>query len=466
MTEEQRAEQQERERVLSEYGTWRLTADEDAPVVEEIRTLETLLRLKAEQQGSPDPGLWTEELATELLTVVVPRTVIQPREHVMDLVPTLIRFVTYLRETGRWHPGSMSATEAPRMLSGLEFAALEAADDPTRRSFSTNILGHGMALGVDLEDEDELAAYMHWYNSLPDDERLALGETGRLEHPVRPFDQEAALRAARAEDAPGGSWPWFLPELEMSTGALLAEQAAVEGDAAFCDNDFVQAAAALLEHIGEGARRITGTGALSRSDCHAVLAALGLPTSLRTMWERPELAGAWITLLDGGWLEITGRRVHRMPGPVPYVPRPADGRGPAPTAGAQEGHAEFGHAVLTAALLGKNARAPEDGGFRGMPDTAAALLIACSPAGLLMPGALPPPPEEPQIPLDPSTGEWDHGELRRLFAVRRDLDELARMGILDCEVRRFAGSAAVTGALAALLGDQDDPSTGSGRDPR
>lgn len=460
MTEEQRAEQQERERVLSEYGTWRLTADEDAPVVEEIRTLETLLRLKAEQQGSPDPGLWTEALATELLTTVVPRTVVQPREHVMDLVPTLIRFVTYLRETGRWHPASMSATEAPRMLGGLEFAALEAADDPTRRSFSTNILGHGMALGVDLEDEDELAAFMHWYNSLPDDERLALGETGRLEHPERPFDHESALRAARAEDAQGESWPWFLPVLDTAPGTQLAARAAVESDAPFPDNDFVQAAAALLELIGEHSCRVTGTDALNRNDCRAVLAALGLPTALRTMWERPELAGAWITLLDGGWLEISGKRVHRRPGPVPYVPRPAEGeeRG-------QEGHAEFGHAVLTAALLGKNARAPEDGGFRGMPDTAAALLIACSPAGLLMPGALPPPPGEPQIPIDPSTGEWDHGELRRLFAVRRDLDELAQMGILDCEVRRFAGSAAVTGALAVLLRENDDPPTGSGRGP-
>ena len=120
--------------MLSEYGTWRITAEEGAPVVDEVRTLETLLRLKAEQLHSPDPGVWTEALATDLLTEVVPRTVVQPREQVMDLVPTLTRFFAYLRETGRWHEDSMSVSAAPAMLGGLEFAALEAADDPTRRS--------------------------------------------------------------------------------------------------------------------------------------------------------------------------------------------------------------------------------------------------------------------------------------------------------------------------------------------
>src|SRR5699024_5325900 len=275
----------------------------------------------------------------ELLTSVVPRTVIQPREHVMDLVPTLIRFVTYLRETGRWHPASMSATEAPRMLGGLEFAALEAADDPTRRSFSTNVLGHGMALGVDLEDEDELAAYMHWYNSLPDDERLSLSETGRLEDPAIPYDREASLRAARAESRPARAWPWLLPEPEGPIDALPVEGAAADDEAPEAANGFVRRAAALLEHIGEEPRHVTGTGALGRAGCAAVLARLGLSTSLRTMWERPELAGPWVTLLDGGWLEITGSTVRRQEGPVPYVPLATGG----------EGLVEFGHAVLTAA---------------------------------------------------------------------------------------------------------------------
>src|SRR5699024_964304 len=115
---------------------------------EEIRTLETLLRLKAEQQDSPAPGLWTEELATELLTSVVPRTVIQPRAHVMDLVPTLIRFVTYLRETGRWHPASMSATEAPRMLGGSHASLLLHQRARARHGSGRGPRGRGRARGV------------------------------------------------------------------------------------------------------------------------------------------------------------------------------------------------------------------------------------------------------------------------------------------------------------------------------
>ncbi|MDN5899767.1 MAG: hypothetical protein L0H74_06815 [Brachybacterium sp.] len=448
MADEQGAQRWEREQVLSEYGTWRLTADEDAPVAEEIRTLETLLRLKAEQQDSPDPGLWTEELATELLTVVVPRTVIQPREHVMDLVPTLIRFVTYLRETGRWHPGAMSATEAPGVLGGLEFAALEAADDPSRRSFSTNILGHGMALGVDLEDGDELAAFMNWYNSLPDDERLALSETGRLEHPTTPYDREASLRAAQAEDRSSSSWPWFLPGPEDSEGTVLIEGAIAEDTAPYTGNHFVERAAALLEHIGEQPRKVTSTGALNRADSAAVLDLLDLPPSLRTMWERPELAGPWVTLLDGGWLEITSGTVQRLAGPVPYVPLAVGG----------EGFVEFGHAVLTASLFGKDTRDAEDGGFRGMPDTIAALLVACGPEGLLLPDLQSPRAEELPVPIDPATGEWDREELHRLVAVSRDLEDLVRIGILSRQGRLHTGSAAVMAALAALVKDRGEQS--------
>ena len=159
---------EERDRVLSEYGAWRLRTDEDAPALEEVRTLETLLRLKAERLGSPEVGLWTAALTRELLTEVVPRTVVQPREQLMDMVPVLRRLIDFLVETGRWAPGSMRGAEAPALLHDLEFAALEAADDPTRRSFSTNVLGHGLSLGVDLEDEEALADYLHWFHSLPD----------------------------------------------------------------------------------------------------------------------------------------------------------------------------------------------------------------------------------------------------------------------------------------------------------
>src|SRR5699024_5046519 len=123
------------------------------------------------------------------------------------------------------------------------------------------------------------------------------------------------------------------PAPEGSLEARLAEGAGAEDETSYAENDFVRRAAALLEHIGEAPRKITGTGALSRADCAAVLDRLGLKSSLRTMWGRPELAAPWVTLLDGGWLEITGNAVRRQAGPVPYAPLAAGG----------EGVAEFGH---------------------------------------------------------------------------------------------------------------------------
>lgn len=430
----------EREQVLSEYGTWRITADEGAPAVAEVQTLETLLRLKADQLDSPEPGLWTEQLATTLLTEVVPRTVIQPRERVMDLVPTLRHFFIYLRETGRWHEESMSASEAPTMLSGLEFAALEAADDPSRRSFSTNILGYGLSLGVDLEDDDELAAFMHWYDGLPDAERVALGDTGRLPAPSRPYDREAALLAVSAEGRSGDRRPWFLPAPEEPVDL---------DERSYLDSAFVAVAAAILEHIGMSPRKVTSTGALGRADATAVLEALGRGQTVRTMWHHPELVGPWYALLDGGWLEIEGGRVRRTRGPVRYLPHPDALDGSGSTAETEE-FIDFAHALLTAALLGKDARDGEDGGFLGMPDTLNALLSACTPEGLLL-------PDRSEAPLDPATGTWDLKEVERLFAVRHDLEGLADIGLLERDGSRFTGSAAVMVAAVALLRAQDGP---------
>ncbi|WP_226831938.1 hypothetical protein [Brachybacterium sp. FME24] len=436
--------QRDRELVLSEYGTWRLTADEDAPAATEVQTLETLLRLKAEQQGSPEPGRWTEEQTTALLTEVVPRTVIQAREQAMDMVPTLGRFFTYLRETGRWDSEAMSPQTAPMMLDALEFATLEAADDPSRRSFSTNILGHGLTLGIDLEDDEELAGYMHWYNSLPDDERVELSDTGRLSAPTVPFDRDAAVSAAQADGHASTSWPWFLPDPEDDEGIALADLDVSQDPHAYTDNAFVRHAVEILEFLGEDEHRITGTGALGRKDVAFLLVQIGTPGPVRSMWDHPEIAGPWMTLLDGGWLESDGGRVRRETGPVPFVP----------TASNPEGFVEFGHAVLTAALFGKDARDAEDGGFRGMPDTIAALLAACGPSGLSLGAALTDDTAGPQIPLDPATGEWDRDEVTRLFTVQHDLTDLADIGVLERDGERYRGSSAVMVALIALIKDQ------------
>lgn len=441
MVRDERQEIREREQVLSDYGTWRLAADPDAPVVDEVRTLETLLRLKAERLDSPEVGLWTEDLARELVTEVVPRTVVQLREQVMDMVPALRRFFHYLHESGRWDEDGMPAESAPSMLHDLEFAALEAADDPTRRSYSTNILGHGLALGVDLEDEDALADYMHWVNSLPDGERIALSDTGRLPAPSTPFDPASARaqREVEAAEDQDPAWPWFLPPLE-DDGAPLGELTGPQDVRPYAQCALVERAGIVLDFVGDG-RRATATGALGREDTAALCSLLDLEPGARSLWDRPELAGVWVTLLDGGWLELLGSTVRAATGPVPAVSREAD----------PEDFVEFGHAVITAALLGREARDPEDGGFRGMPDTAAALLVACGQGGLEFPPRRDGPGTSIAVPHDPLTGDPDGAAMGRMFRVLHDLEDLQHCGLLEEANGVYRGSSAVTLALVGLL---------------
>ncbi|WP_114854843.1 hypothetical protein [Brachybacterium sp. YJGR34] len=436
--------QREREEVLSEYGTWRLTGEQDAPASAEVQTLETLLRLKAERLDSPDVGLWSEELTEELLTRTVPRTVIQPREQVMDMVPTLGRFFRHLRETGRWREESMAPDDVPRILRELEFAALEAADDPTRRSFSTNILGYGLSLGVELEDDDELAAFMHWYNALPDEERVALSETGRLAEPSRPYDRDREMREVADADGSGRPWPWFLPAPEEGADPLREVDLDLD-EQSYRANGFVRSAATVLEFVGEErqGRRLTATGALRRHDVRELLGRMGTETEVHSMWDHPELTGPWVTLLDGGWIEQDGGVIRRAEGPVPYARAAQD----------PEGFVEFGHAVLTALLFGKDARDREDGGFRGMPDTLAAMLEVCRPGGLTLtrPVAEGDERDGPRIPLDERTGQPDHLELARWVHVAADLDDLVGSGAIRRQGDHYEGSPVMMVALVSLL---------------
>src|SRR5699024_2855665 len=106
---------------------------------------------------------------------------------------------------------------------------------------------------------------------------------------------------------------------------------------------------------------------------------------------------------------------------------------------------EFAHAVLTAMLLGRDARDREDGGFRGMPDTAAALLVCCREEGLRMP--------------DPTTADpavqQDSEQIGRWMRVMHDLEQLVAIGALDGDRGRVRGPEARLVAVVALLREGD-----------
>lgn len=424
--------EERRDALLEDYLEWRRR---ELPMFAEVeaRLLDTLLRLKDEQLDSPDPAEWTEDLTTELLTRTVPRHVVQTREDSMNLVPVLQQFFAFLQEAGDWREDAPTPGAASLLLDSLEFATLEAADDPTRRSLSTNILGYGLERGADLQDPEELAAFLRWYETRSDADRVALGELGSLAALSAPYDPEAALEVLRAEPTPraeGEMWPWFLPEIgEGRSGEdpLLEEDPDPE---LYRRNGLLRAAEAILDVVGEGCR-VTDSGALGRAETARVGELLGLPAGARSMWHRPEITGAWVALLDGGWLALSARRVTALAGPVPFRP----------FADEPSAFAEWGHAVLTAALLGRHARAGGEGGFRGLPETLAALVSACVDGGV-------------DLPVAQVIHEADRESLGDLVLVRRDLDDLVRCGLLEGDGSHVEGSAAVLTAVLTLLAER------------
>lgn len=450
-------ERLERDRavVLEEFSTWRSGGSPRSQVETDVGLLDMLLGLKSDQLDSPDPGEWTEELLVALLTDVAPRKVIQLRDQAMQYVPVLSAFFSYLQQTGRWSPGSMAPEAAAFVLSGLEFSVLEAAEDPTRRSFSTNIIGYGLEHGLDVEDEGAMTGFMAWYNELPHEERIQLSDTGRLEEPSVPYDptskgeprppssSEADARAT----GDGESWPWFLPEGPEALSALTSADDASPPTSIDDERvDFVHRVVGILDVVGDGAP-ITTTGALNRDTTEQVLERLGLRQTFRSMWDVQEIVGAWNVLIDAGWLQVRGRRVVPGQGPVPVVAASED---PA-------GFVEFGHAAMTSLLLGLSARAPEDGGFVGMPDTAVALLLACRASGLMLRDPFE-GDEVLEIPVDPRTGDEDIDELMRYVTVRSDLARLGTFGVLEFDGDHVQGSRALLLAFTMMtrIVDEDE----------
>lgn len=439
--------------LLAQFVVWRQRSVPEGAAEEEATLLEPLLRLKAEHLDSPDPGYWTEELIEVLLTEVVPRKVIQPREMTMAQGPALGQFFAFLKETGRWHCDGLEPAGARQVLAGLEFPSLEAADDPTRRSHSGNIFVYAQSLGVALEDPEQLDEFMTWYNTdLTHAERHELTDTGRLTNPARPFTPGTGRRdrpgsaggSAFFRDAPAPArgtdqetevaedelpdWPWFLPEGELRPerleGAVDVEQDPAGAAAVYGQIPLVQGAVKLLEFVGEG-RQVTSTGALRLADVRTVLEAWQIDLGgrkLTSMWQVGEIAGSWNALLSGTWLEVTSTRVRPGEGLVPVAAEQED-----PVA-----FVRFARATITILVLDSLLQGPDEGGLSGGPDTFTALMHTLTPGGLLLPEALRDALDRDLLPRH-TDGTTDLEEMERYWWTREDLATLSSYGLLRQE---------------------------------
>src|SRR5699024_10135567 len=90
---------------------------------------------------------------------------------------------------------------------------------------------------------------------------------------------------------------------------------------------------------------------------------------LTTMWQVGEIAGPWNALLSGGWLTVTGTRVHPADGVTPAASPTQD-----PAA-----FVRFARALTLLLVLDALRQDPERGGLFGDPDTFAALLHTLAP---------------------------------------------------------------------------------------
>ncbi|MGO1225803.1 MAG: hypothetical protein ACTMII_13120 [Brachybacterium sp.] len=437
------------EALLAQFVLSRRDAVSVATADSEASHVEQLLRLKAEQLESPDPTYWTGELIEVLLTEVAPRKVVQPREMVMAQGPALGQFLGFLQESGRRHPDGLTADDAQELLAELEFTTLEAADDPSRRTFSGNILTYAQTLGVELDDAETLEDFMTWYNTeLTVVERHELSDTGQLRNPSRPYIPGArspALGAgsgsaffshapapepvstdpAASAGAEALGWPWFLPQDGLSRSALESsvdvDEDPVGAAAVYAEIPLVRGAVRLLEHVGEG-RRITSTGALRMADVRALVEAWQLDLGeqkLTTMWQVGPIVGPWNALVSGGWLELSSTRVTPGQGLTPAVPQTED-----PAA-----FVRFSRALLMLLILDTLQQGPEGGGLFGGPDTFAALMHTIAPGGLALPATIRVALDRDLVPADLG-GDPDMDEIQRYWQTGRDLAALATYGLL------------------------------------
>ncbi|GAA1488171.1 hypothetical protein [Brachybacterium sacelli] len=478
-----RRAERDRRALLAQFVLWRRPSAGEARADAEAAQVETLLRLKGDQLESPDPTYWTEELLDSLLTQVVPRKMVQPREEAMLLVPALTGFLEFLASRRRWHRASIDPARARTVLEQLEFSVLEAAEDPDRRSFSGNILNYAASLGVQLEDQQELADFMEWYNTaLTDGERHELTDTGRLANPGRPFTSGTSGPSPRPTGGsaffpppPGGDgagadpvddewddaaeglgapdWPWFLPDPDEERAdwpeedgeAAEEDGEAAEDPAAFAALHarvpLVPRAVRLLELVGEG-RAITATGALRRADVHTLVQKWGLESGseqISSMWDVPELVGPWTALIAGGWIELTSTRARPGEAATPYVAAEED----------PEGFVQFARALLGILLLTMSQQEAEHGGLEGGADTFASLFYVTSADGLVLPDVLHDGTDMPRVPRGPDGGP-DLDEALRLMYTTSDLVRLTAYGILHRDAERAAPDTHFSANLAVM----------------
>lgn len=320
--------------VLTAFRAWLPAMRPELEPDEAVDAIRTLLELKANRLGSPSPTLWNEQLLRALLLQEHPRRVVSTPEDRLLIVPRLKAFLEFLMSERLWDSASVKPSAARTVLRELEFAAVEAADDPSRRSMSGNIMHFGVSQGLDFSDPSHADLLFGWYNSLTHAERIEISDTGALSHPPsRPFpkpgeDRGAGVGARPVQDSPAPSaapspFParapqhlWFLPPAKGPMPCEVSdEQWARQLEEDLETLPFVAAVRAIARLLSTGPVQLTTTDALRLKDCHAVLEEIadvysgpGNRFPLRSMWDERLLEAAWVAMWQEGLIQVQKHR--------------------------------------------------------------------------------------------------------------------------------------------------------------
>lgn len=415
--------------------------------------IEPLLDLKETYTARPEPTVWTQDVLTELLCEVVPRKMLIEPQDQGDLVPAVWRYLEFLRDTGRWSDESFAVERIDEVMASLSGPVLEAFSDPGRRSFSTNILHYALEQGVDPSDESQMQEFIASYNALSDQERHAVTDTGtnpfltgppgfrrspddppRRGHlslvpdPDDSFDGEGPARWADGV-GPLDAWPAFLGE-PVDPEQLFSSPALAEGAPIEFDTELMRRAELIMEWLGQG-RAVTATGALRRSETGKLLEVLGLSARhYQSMWDIPEIASAWGSLIQTGFIELGSTKAW-------------PGRGfPGTDAENPEQARAMKGVVLHYAVLSSTVGDEEEGPLHAPLLTLMALLKATMPDGFRL----------PDIDFTQYTDPTHQLDVERLW-VQMDLRLLVRYGLITVEHDVYRCPASLMPALLMVLAD-------------
>lgn len=241
--------------------------------------------------------------------------------------------------------------------------------------------------------------------------------------------------------------PWFLGEAQAPAEEPSDDHGQAAMRAELVTNPLIRVLAGLLEFIGDG-RRVTKQGRLYAVDRREFVAQIGPARRWEYGTDAYHADSAWTLLLTNGWLALAEGQV-----------RPADHP---PFPGGFDADAE--HYLDACRLVFASVLETDDVGHWtwgmrfGDDDVLEALLIASSPAGLILPDhpadgtivhcdemvrllvELVRHPWIRDVPIERSTGHIEPAALRQLAWCGEALCSLSRRGVLVVETDRYEPS--------------------------